>query len=168
MITDRALGLPGCKWSQRQELGDERRARFARAHPSHVDDHSDPDAVQVIFPHIEGQPLLSSLLDCQHRLAGADILADLGDNHADHAVGGRAQNGFIQAALENGEGGRGRRHLRVGDGALLFGRAGRSRGMIGLRLGDVRARARDVVRGLIERLLRGGLAAGEIGGTIEL
>src|SRR5260370_36385718 len=40
MITDRALGLPGCKWAQRQELGDEGRARFARAHPSHVEDHS--------------------------------------------------------------------------------------------------------------------------------
>ena len=34
--------------------------------------------------------------------------------------------------------------------------------------GDVGACARHVVRGLIERLLRGGFAAGEVGGTIEL
>src|SRR5215813_3716295 len=33
VITDRALGLPSCKRPKRQELGDERRGRFARAHP---------------------------------------------------------------------------------------------------------------------------------------
>src|SRR5438034_7623579 len=37
VITDRALSLPGCKWPQQQELSDERRGRFARACPSHVD-----------------------------------------------------------------------------------------------------------------------------------
>src|SRR5262249_58841591 len=81
---------------------------------------------------------------------------------------GRAQNGVVQAALENGEVGRGGRPVRLGDGAFLFGGSGHSRIVVGLRLGDVGARARDVVRGLIDRLLRGGVAAGEVGGTVEL
>jgi hypothetical protein len=50
VITDRALGLPSRKWPQPQELRDERRGRFARAHPSHIDRHSHPDAAQEIFP----------------------------------------------------------------------------------------------------------------------
>ena len=40
--------------------------------------------------------------------------------------------------------------------------------MIGLRLGDIGTRARHVVLGLIEGLLRGDVAAREVGGAIEL
>ena len=40
--------------------------------------------------------------------------------------------------------------------------------MVGLRLGNVGGRARDVVLGLIECLLRGRVGAREVGGTIEL
>src|SRR5262249_61945426 len=96
------------------------------------------------------------------------VLANLGDDDADAAVGRRALTGVLQAAVESGEVGRSGLRLRVGDGALLFGRAGLGRGMVGLGLGDVGARARDVVRGLIDRLLRGGVAAREVGETIEL
>jgi hypothetical protein len=74
VITHRALGLPRRKRPQRQELRDQRRGRVARARPSHVDHHSRPDAVQEIFPDVEGQPLLSSFFDGQHWLAGADVL----------------------------------------------------------------------------------------------
>src|SRR6266511_5863754 len=77
VITDRTLGLPSRKWPQRQELGDERRGRFARTDPSHLDYHSHPDAVQEIFPRVEGQPLLAGLCDREHRLAGKDVLAHL-------------------------------------------------------------------------------------------
>ena len=114
--------------------------------------------MQKIFPHVEGQPLLSRFLDGQHRLAGEDVLANLGDNHADDAVSRRAQNGFLQAALENGECGCSGLYLRVRDGALLLGRTCLGRSMIGFRLSDIGARARDIVRGLIDRLLRGGVA----------
>jgi hypothetical protein len=40
---------------------------------------------------------------------GADVLADFGDDDANHAVGGRAQNRFLEAPLEDGERGLSRR-----------------------------------------------------------
>jgi hypothetical protein len=79
-----------------------------------------------------------------------------------------AQNGFVEVALENGKRGSRGLHLRVCDGPLLFGRAGHRRGMVGFRLGDVGLCARNVVHGLIERLLRGGIAAREVRRAIEL
>src|SRR5262249_14905834 len=81
VVADGALGLPSCKWPQRQDLGDERRARRVRAERCHLDNHPHPDAVQEILPHVEGPPLLAGFLDDQHRLPGADILADLRDDH---------------------------------------------------------------------------------------
>jgi D-alanine-D-alanine ligase-like ATP-grasp enzyme len=58
------------------------------------------------------------------RLAGADVLAHLGDDHADDAVGRRPQRGLVQPPLEHRERGRRGLDLRVGDGALLPGRPG--------------------------------------------
>ena len=70
--------------------------------------------------------------------------------------------------LEHRErGGRGL-HLGVGDSALLFRRPGDCGGMVGFRFGDVGLRGRHVVGGLIERLLRGGVAARQRGGAAEL
>jgi len=40
--------------------------------------------------------------------------------------------------------------------------------MVGFRLGDVGLCAGNVIDGLIDRLLRGGIAAREVGRTIEL
>jgi hypothetical protein len=44
------------------------------------------------------------LVDRQDRLAGADCLAHLGDNHGDDTVARRAQDGFLQPSLNDGTG----------------------------------------------------------------
>ena len=141
---------------------------FARARPCDVDLRPHREAVQRIFARVERQPLLAGRLDHEHRLAGVDVLADLGDDHADDAVGRRPQDGLVEPPFEHRERGRRRLDLRVGDGALLPGRPGDRGVMVGLRLGDVGACARHVVLRLIERLLRGGLAARQVGGAAEL
>ena len=115
--------------------------------------------MQRIFARVERQPLLAGCLDHEHRLAGVDVLADLGDDHADNAVGRRPQDGLVEPPLEHRERGRRRLDLRVRDGTLLFRRPGDCGVVVGLRLGDVGACARHVVLRLVERLLRGGLAA---------
>jgi hypothetical protein len=56
------------------------------------------------------------------RLAGVNVLADLGDNHADNPVGRRPQHGLVEPPFEHRERGRRRLDLRVRDCALLFGR----------------------------------------------
>jgi hypothetical protein len=71
-------------------------------------------------------------------------------------------------SFEHRERGRRGLDLRIGDGALLAGRAGFSRVVIGLRLGDVRVRDRRVVCRLVKALLRSSVAAREVSGTVEL
>ena len=94
---------------------------------------------EQILARVERQPLLAGRRDGEHRLAGTHVLADLGDDHADDAVDGRAQDGLAEMPLEHRErGGRGL-HLGVGDRPLLFRRPGDRGGMVGLRLGDVGA-----------------------------
>jgi hypothetical protein len=77
---------------------------------------------------------------------------------------------LVFASLRSSNCERGRRgfDLRVGDIALLPRRAGDRRGVVGLRLGDVGARARRVVLGLVQRLLRSSIAARQIRGAVEL
>jgi hypothetical protein len=44
--------------------------------------------------------------------------------------------------------------VRVCDRPLLLDWPGLGRGMVGFRLGDIDARARDIIHGLIERLMQ--------------
>jgi hypothetical protein len=53
---------------------------------------------------------------------------------------------------------------RIGDGELLPGRPG----FVGLSFGDVGVRARNVVFGMVEGMLRGGVAARQVGNAREL
>ena len=111
---------------------------------------------------------LPGLLDGEHRLAGADVLADLGDDHADDAIGRRAQRRLVQPPLQHRERGRGGLDLRVGNGALLLSRPGFRGRMVGFGFGDVGARGRHVVLGLVERLLRGDVVARQVSDADEL
>jgi hypothetical protein len=109
--------------------------------------------MEPVLKHIEGQPLLACRRNRKHWLTGAHILADL----ATPSTG--AQDGLAQVPLKHRERGRRCLDLRVRNDALFFGWP-RDRGVvvIGLRLGDVSTRARCVVCGLVELLLRGGVA----------
>jgi len=53
VIADRALGLPGRERSQRQNLGDDGRRRFALARPRDIDLRSHREAVQQIFARVQ-------------------------------------------------------------------------------------------------------------------
>ena len=80
----------------------------------------------------------------------------------------RPQDRLVEPPFEHRERGRRRLDLRVRDGALLFRRPGDCGVVVGFRLGDVGPCARHVVLRLVERLLRGGLAARQGVGTAEL
>ena len=81
------------------------------------------------------------------------VLADLGDDHADDTVDGRAQDCLAEIALEYGERGRCGLHLGVGDRPFLFGRPGDRSVVVGLRFGETGPRRGRIVGGLIELLL---------------
>src|SRR5262249_23284368 len=140
---------------------DECRHRLACIRPRYIDRRSDRKAVQQIFARIERQKLLAGFRDHEHRLAGADVLADLGDDDTNDAISGRAQDGLVEAALKHRQRGGRSLDLRVSDGALLARRSGDRGVMVCFRLGDVGARVRYVVLSLVERLLRGEIAARE-------
>ena len=97
-----------------------------------------------------------------------DVLPNLGDDHADSALGRRPQDGLIKSPFKYGERGRRRLDLHVRDGALLFRRPGNRGVIVGLRLGDVGTRARHVAFRLVELLLRGSLATRQGVGAAEL
>jgi hypothetical protein len=88
VVADCPLRLPGRKRPERYQLGDECRRRLVCARPSDVDFRPYGEAVQQIFAPVKRQPLLAGRLNHEHRLAGADVLADLGGDHTDNAVGG--------------------------------------------------------------------------------
>jgi hypothetical protein len=136
VIADRALGLPSRERPKRHELGNNGWCRFAPALPRHLDRRSDGKAAQPILACVERQPALAGLLDRQHRLAGADVLAGLGDDHGDDAVSWRAQDGLVQTPLEHCERGCGGVDLRIGNRALLPSRPGDRGVVVRLRLGN--------------------------------
>jgi len=106
VIANRALGLPSRERSERHELGDECRGWRARARPRDLDFRAHREAVQQVFARVEGQPLLAGRLDYEHRLASLDVLAELGDDNRDNAVGRRPQNGLVEPPLQHCERGR--------------------------------------------------------------
>jgi hypothetical protein len=75
VIADRAHSLPGRKCPQRQKPGDDGWGRIARALPQNSGRRSHHEAMQEIFAHVEGQPLISNLL-----LRADDISRRLHDN----------------------------------------------------------------------------------------
>src|SRR5262245_17022847 len=54
VIADRALGLPGRERSERHELGDNRGRQLACTRACRVDPGADGEAVQRVFPGVEG------------------------------------------------------------------------------------------------------------------
>jgi hypothetical protein len=114
------------------------------------------------------EPRPAALGDDHDGLPDADVFTDLGDDNGDDAVGRRPQQGLFEMPLEHLKGCRRCLHLRVGDGALLAGRAGHGGGMVGLGLGDIGTRGRHVVLGLVERLPGGDVAARQDGRSCEL
>ena len=121
--------------------------------PHHADRLSHREAAKVIFAGVERKPLLARGFDHQDRLTRANVLAHLRGDDADDTVGGRMQDHLVKTALEHDHRRRGGLHLRVGDRALLPGRARHGRIVIRLRLRDIGTRACSVVFGLVERLL---------------
>jgi hypothetical protein len=122
MIADCALGLPGREGAKRPQLGNDGRGCLARARVRDLNRCTDREAPEEIFADVERQPLLPGRRDREHRLAGAHVLADLGDDHADDAVDGCPQDGLGQVPLEHRERGRRGLHLGIGDLSLLFRR----------------------------------------------
>src|SRR5262249_28439556 len=131
MIPDRALGLPSCERPERHQLGNDGRCRFARARAGDLYLRPHREAEQENFPPVARQPLPAGRLDHEHWLAGVNVLADLGDDHADDAVGRGPQDGLVELPLQNCERGRRGLDLRVRDGALLLGWPGDGGGVIG-------------------------------------
>jgi hypothetical protein len=103
------------------------------------------------------------------RLAGVNVLADLGDNHADNPVGRRPQHGLVEPPFEHRERGRRRLDLRVRDCALLFGRGpATAASWLAYALAMSARALATSFSALVERLPRGGLAARQVLGAAEL
>jgi hypothetical protein len=153
MVADRPLGLPCRERAKWHQLGDDGGCRIRCACTCDVDASADREAVKLIFPDVERQPLLPAVLDHQYGFAGANVFADFSDDHTDDAGGRRPQDGLVELSFEHGECGGRRLDLRVGDEAFLLGRPRDRGGMIGLGLGDVGLCGRCVVFRLIECLL---------------
>ena len=133
MIPNNPLGLPGGERSERPQFGDDSFGRAIGAVPHHPRRFSHRETIEMIFAHIEREPLLARRLDHQDRLTRANILAHLCGNDADHTVGRSTQDHLVKTALEHSDrGGRGL-YLRVGDRTFLPGRT--RHGRIIIRLG---------------------------------
>jgi hypothetical protein len=87
MIPNYPLGLPGGKRSERPQFGDGGFGRANGAVPYHTRRFSHGEMIEMIFAHIEREPLLARSLDHQDRLTRANVLANLCGDDADHAVG---------------------------------------------------------------------------------
>ena len=153
MISNDAFGLPGGERSERPQFGDACLGRAAGAITHHGRRFSYRETVEMIFAHIEREPLPARRFDHQNRLARTDVFTDLCGDDGDNAVSRSAQDHLVKPALKHGDRGGGSLHLRVGDRALLPGRTRHRRIVIRLGLRDVGAGAGNVVLGLVERLL---------------
>src|ERR1700692_754657 len=119
MIPNYPFGLPGGERSERPQFGDDGFDRALGAVPHYARGISHRETIEVIFAHIEREPLLARRLDHQDRLARANILAHLCGDDADHTVGRSTQDHLVKTALEHSDrSGRGL-HLRVGARAFL-------------------------------------------------
>src|SRR6266481_8760540 len=115
MIANHPLSLPGGKDSERPQLSNGTFDRAISTVPLYVHCFSDREATEMVFAHIEREPLLARRLDHQDRLTRANILAHLCGDDADHAVGWSTQGHLFKTALKHRDrGGRGL-HLHVGD-----------------------------------------------------
>src|SRR5258708_9896304 len=86
MIPNYPLCLPGGERSERPQFGDDGFDRALGAVPHHARRISHRETIEVIFAHIEREPLLARRLDHQDRLARANILAHLCGHDADHTA----------------------------------------------------------------------------------
>src|SRR4029077_4466228 len=105
MIPNNPLGLPGGERSERPQFGDDAFDRAISTVPLYVHCFSDREATEMVFAHIEREPLLARRLDHQDRLTRANILAHLCGDDADQTVGPSAQAHLFKSALEHGDGG---------------------------------------------------------------
>src|ERR1700720_4633254 len=100
MISDNPLGLPGGERSDRPQFGDDAFDRAIGTVPHHAHFFSDRKTTEMVFACIEREPLLAGRLDHQDWLTGANILAHLGGDDADHTVGWSTQDHLVETALK--------------------------------------------------------------------
>ncbi len=96
MIPNNPLGLPGGERSERPQFGDDAFDRAISTVPLCVHCFSDREVTEMVFAHIEREPLLARRLDHQDRLTRANILAHLCGDDADQTVGRSAQEPSFQ------------------------------------------------------------------------
>src|SRR5438105_15509197 len=92
MIANHPFGLPGGKASEWPQVGDDGFGGAIGTVPHHARCFSDPETIEVVFAHIEREPLLARRLDHEDRLTRTNILAYLCGDDADHTVGWSMQD----------------------------------------------------------------------------
>src|SRR5262245_59628029 len=101
MIPNHPLSLPGGKDTEGPQFGDSAFDRAIVTIPSHARCCSDRETTEIVFAHIEREPLLACRLDHQDRLTRAYVLAYFCGDHADDTVGRSIQNHLFKAALQH-------------------------------------------------------------------
>src|ERR1700720_3980007 len=86
MIPYNPLGLPGGECSERPQFGDDGFDRAIGTVPHHAHRFPDRETTEIVFACVKREPLLACRLDHQDRLTSANILANLGDDDANHTV----------------------------------------------------------------------------------